>query len=63
MLAVRRSSVTLSMHMLEVSRLISAKRGHITIPDREALRGIARGCYGPAEAEYERYSGPLLHAH
>jgi CRP-like cAMP-binding protein len=61
MLAVRRSSVTLSIHMLEGSRLISARRGSITILDREALMGIAHGCYGPAEAEYERYIGPLRH--
>jgi CRP-like cAMP-binding protein len=61
MLAVRRSSVTLATHMLEGSRLISAKRGCLTILDREALVGIANGCYGPAEAEYERYIGPLRH--
>jgi CRP-like cAMP-binding protein len=59
MLAVRRSSVTLSIHLLEGSRLISAKRGNITILDREALIGIADGCYGMAEAEYERLIGPL----
>jgi CRP-like cAMP-binding protein len=59
MLAVRLSSVTLSIHMLEGSRLISAKRGNITILDREALIGIADGCYGMAEAEYERLIGPL----
>ncbi|MCO6403350.1 helix-turn-helix domain-containing protein [Aurantimonas endophytica] len=61
MLAVRRSSVTLAIHLLEGSRLISAKRGNITILDREALIGIAHGCYGPAEAEYERYIGLLRH--
>ncbi|NDV85473.1 helix-turn-helix domain-containing protein [Aurantimonas aggregata] len=59
MLAVRRSTVTLAIHLLEGSRLISAKRGNITILDREALMGIADGSYGAVEAEYERYIGPL----
>ena len=59
MLAVRRASVTLSIHMLEGSRLIAARRGSVTILDREALISVTDGCYGPAEAEYERYVGPL----
>ena len=59
MLAVRRASVTLSIHMLEGSRLISARRGNVTILDREALISVTDGCYGPEEVEYERYIGPL----
>lgn len=63
MLAVRRASVTMSIHMLEGSRLISARRGSVTILDRDALISVTDGCYGPAEAEYERYIGPLRDEH
>ncbi|MCQ8781144.1 Crp/Fnr family transcriptional regulator [Mangrovibrevibacter kandeliae] len=62
MLSVRRSSVTLATHMLEGSGLIRASRGLIKILDREALLGIADGCYGLAESEYERIIGPFRDA-
>ena len=59
MLAVRRSGVTLALQLLEGSKVIEARRGHITILDREALTGIAGTSYGVAEAEYERVIGPM----
>ena len=59
MLAVRRSGVTLALQLLEGSKVIEARRGHITILDREALIGIAGSSYGVAEAEYERVLGPM----
>ena len=59
MLAVQRSTVTLATHLLEGARLIRARRGRITILDREGLMAIADGSYGIAEAEYERIIGPF----
>ena len=59
MLSVRRSTVTLTIHILEGAGMIRATRGRITIRDREALIGIADGSYGIAEREYERLIGPL----
>ncbi|WP_245396367.1 Crp/Fnr family transcriptional regulator [Jiella sonneratiae] len=57
MLSVRRSTVTLSTHILEGAGIIRARRGRITIRNREALIAIADGAYGNAEAEYERLIG------
>lgn len=54
MLAVRRPSVTNSIHVLEGHKLIVAERGRITIRDRTGLEGFAGGSYGPAEEEYKR---------
>ena len=59
MLSVRRSTVTLSTHILEGAGMIRATRGRITIRDREALIGLADGSYGIAEREYQRLIGPL----
>jgi CRP-like cAMP-binding protein len=57
MLGVRRSGVTLAIHMLEGGRLIKGDRGKITILDRSGLEGAAGDSYGLPEAEYERILG------
>lgn len=54
MLGVRRPSVTTAVHILEGSGMIRARRGRITVLDREKLQEMAGDTYGPAEAEYER---------
>lgn len=59
MLGVRRPGVTVATHMLEGEGMIRAKRGHIAVVDRAKLIEKANGCYGLAEAEYERVIGPL----
>jgi CRP-like cAMP-binding protein len=59
MLAVRRSGVTVALHALEGASAIKARRGLVTITDRERLLEIADGSYGGAEAEYRRLIGPF----
>lgn len=59
MLAVRRPSVTTSLHVLEGNRFIRAERGCITVRDRAALEEFAGDSYGAPEREYERLIGPL----
>jgi len=54
MLAVRRPSVTTSMHVLEGMGLIRSLRGSIIIRDRAGLERYAGGAYGWAEKEYRR---------
>lgn len=54
MLGVQRSGVTLAMQQLEGAGRIRAKRGRITVLDRELLEEVADGGYGPPEAEYAR---------
>jgi hypothetical protein len=46
--------VTTATHVLEGNGLIRAKRGVITILDREKLEGLADNAYGLPEAEYAR---------
>jgi len=58
MLGIRRSSVTDALHVLEGEGLIRASRGLIEVRDRGGLELRANGCYGIAEAEYERLIGP-----
>ena len=58
MLGVRRPGVTVATHVLEGEGMIRAKRGLITILNREKLQAKANGAYGVAEAEYERLLGP-----
>ncbi|BAU92482.1 cyclic nucleotide-binding protein [Methylorubrum populi] len=57
MLSVRRPGVTTAVHILEGAGMIRAKRGRITVLDREKLMELAGDTYGPAEAEYERLLG------
>ncbi len=52
MLAIRRQSVTETLHVLEGRHLISASRGFITIRDRAGLRAMAGDAYGIPEQEY-----------
>ncbi|SFV13119.1 cAMP-binding domain of CRP or a regulatory subunit of cAMP-dependent protein kinases [Methylobacterium sp. UNCCL125] len=54
MLGVRRPSTTLAVQALEGHRLIRARRGKITILDREALAAVADDGYGLPEAEFAR---------
>ncbi|SFL99151.1 Crp/Fnr family transcriptional regulator [Methylorubrum salsuginis] len=57
MLGVRRPGVTTALHILEGAGLVRARRGRVTVLDREGLTECAGGGYGPAEAEYERLIG------
>jgi len=59
MLAVRRSGVTLAIHILEGEGLIKATRGNIRVLDRSGLERLAGSSYGTAESEYERLIGPF----
>ena len=54
MLGVRRSGVTLAMQQLEGAGRIRARRGRITVVNRELLEEMADGGYGTPEAEYAR---------
>ena len=59
MLAVRRPSVTTSLHVLEGEGLIRATRGCVTLRDRAALERFAGDSYGRPEAAYRELIGPL----
>jgi CRP-like cAMP-binding protein len=59
MLGVQRSGLTLAIQELEGLGMIRAKRGLITVVDREKLYDMAGGSYGCPEAEYERLIGPF----
>ncbi len=59
MLAVRRASVTTSLHVLEGNRLIEARRGVIMVRNRQALEEFAGDAYGYPEREYQRLIGPM----
>jgi CRP-like cAMP-binding protein len=59
MLAVRRSGVTMTLHMLEGTGAIGARRGLIKVTDRERLVELAGDSYGVAEVEYRRLIGPF----
>jgi len=58
MLAVRRPSVTTSLHVLEGNRLIYAQRGMIIMRDRKGLEAFAADAYGTSEQEYNRLLKP-----
>lgn len=57
MLAVRRQSVTTTLHVLEGKHLISASRAFITIRNRAGLRTLAGDTYGRPERDYETNIG------
>ena len=57
MLGVRRAGVTLALQALEGRRLISTKRGQVTVLDRAKLEEVAGDSYGVPEAEYARLIG------
>ncbi len=48
MLGVRRPGVTMALHELEHEGVISRKRGHLAIIDREHLEKLSTGTYVPA---------------
>jgi CRP-like cAMP-binding protein len=54
MLGAQRSSVTLATQTLEGIHLIKARRGRITVTNRQGLEALADGSYGTTEAEYAR---------
>jgi CRP-like cAMP-binding protein len=56
-LGVRRTGVTEAVQMLEGAHLIIAKRGAITIRDREGLKRSARGAYQPVQDEIDPAAG------
>lgn len=60
MLAVRRPTVTTSLHILEGSGFIRAERANITVRNRAALEEFAHDAYGKAEREYERLMRDLF---
>jgi CRP-like cAMP-binding protein len=57
MLGVRRPGVTVATQVLEGNGLIRARRGRITVLDRERLIELADASYGLPEAEYTRVMG------
>src|SRR6185295_4906858 len=54
MLGVRRSGVTVALHLLAKDGMIEAHRGVVTILNRQGLEKISNGAYGIPEAELER---------
>lgn len=59
MLGVQRSGATIAIQELEGMGMIRARRGLITVVDRDKLRDMAGDSYGFPEAEYERLIGPF----
>lgn len=59
MLGTQRSGVTLAIQALEGHGMIRARRGRVTILERERLHAHAGESYGPAEAAYEELIGPF----
>ena len=59
MIAAERSTVTVTLHILEGAGMIRSKRGRVIIRDRDLLEDLAGDSYGVAEAEYRRLIGPL----
>jgi CRP-like cAMP-binding protein len=57
MLGVRRAGVTVALKALGSRGLVSSKRGHVTVVDREGLVKLAGRSYGVPEKEYRRLFG------
>lgn len=60
MLAVRRPSVTTSLHILEGNGFIKAERGNIIVRNRTALEEFAHDAYGKPEEAYRRLMKDLF---
>jgi Mn-dependent DtxR family transcriptional regulator len=54
MLGVRRPTVTLIAHALRVAGLITYRRGHITIVNRERLEAASCECYESVRGIFRR---------
>jgi hypothetical protein len=54
MLGVRRSGVTLAIQILEGAKIITARRGLLSVLNRAKLEAVAGDSYGQPEAEYGR---------
>lgn len=54
MLGVRREGVSAASRSLQRMRIISYRRGHISVLDRPALERSACECYGDTRADYAR---------
>jgi CRP-like cAMP-binding protein len=61
MLGVRRESVTEAAGMLKDDGVISYRRGHITVLDREGLQAHVCECYRVVKAEFDRLLGEVLY--
>ena len=57
MISADRTSVTLSLHILEGTGMIRSLRGRVVIRDRSKLEDLAGDGYGVPEAEYRRLIG------
>ena len=60
MMGVRRAGVTEAAGKAQEAGLISYRRGHIIITDREGLEACACECYRRAKDEYERLFGGAM---
>jgi len=54
MLAVRRSGITETLHLLEGKNLIRSTRDQVHVLDRSGLEVLAGTAYGLPEKEYRR---------
>lgn len=59
MISAERSSVTITLHILEGAGMIRSERGRVIIRDRAKLEELAGDGYGIPEAEYRRLIGPI----
>ena len=59
MLGVRRPGVTVALQTIEGRGYVRARRGEITVRDRDGLIELAGEWYGAREAEYRRLIGDL----
>jgi CRP-like cAMP-binding protein len=57
MLGVRREGITLAAKKLAARKLISNKRGTVTVVDRQGLEAASCECYAIVNAEYNRLLG------